>query len=150
MRETELTPAEWGRLRKAFARVPFVHLLGIKLGEAERGAATLYLDARDELGRMEGIMHGGVIASLIDTAAAFAVITLLEPLQTTATADLTVHYLRPVLGGQIRAHARVLRAGRGLVSVAVEVRSDGEELIATALTTYVKRGGSDGAPAPEA
>jgi acyl-CoA thioesterase len=142
MKETELTPVELGRLRKAFASVPFLRLLDIKLGEAERGSATLYLDARDELGRMEGIMHGGAIASLIDTAAAFAVLTLLEPGQKTSTVDLTVHYLHPVLQGRIRARARVLRAGRRLVSVAVEVRADGEALIATALTTYVKRGAS--------
>lgn len=140
MKETE--SAEFEHLRELFARVPFAHLLGIEFVSAERGAATFGLTLRDELTRMEGIMHGGVIASLLDTAAAFAVHTILEPGQRTLTVDLTVHYLRPVLEGRIEARARVLRAGRKLVILAVEVSNADENrhLIATATTTYVKQG----------
>lgn len=141
MNETQLTAAELERLHEAVARIPYARLLGIELIGAERGAATLALNVRDELTRMEGIMHGGAVASLLDTAAAFAVITLLEPGQRTVTVDLTIHYLRPVTRGQVRAHARVLRDGRRLVIVSIEVRDQLDALTATAITTYVKQGG---------
>ena len=139
MKDIELTEAERSRLREAFARVPFICFLGFKLGELNRGAATLELDLRPELTQTEGLMHGGAIASLLDTAAAFAVITLLEPGQKTSTVDLTIHYLRPITSGQITAHARVLRAGKRLVTVAIDVTDQSGTLISTALTTYAKR-----------
>jgi uncharacterized protein (TIGR00369 family) len=140
LKETELTAGELEKLRETFARIPYVRLLGMEFVSAERGAATFALDARDELTRMEGIMHGGAIASLLDTAAAFAVHTLLGPNQRTVTVDLTIHYLRPVLGGRIEARARVLRAGRRLVILTIEVTDDAGELSVTATTTYVKQG----------
>ncbi len=137
MSDEELTVAEINRLREAFASVPFANLLGIRFGAARRGSATLYMNARPELGRMEGIMHGGAIASLIDTASAFAVLSLLTPARRTMTVDLTIHYLRPITHGHAEAHARVLRAGRRLVSVSVDVTAGEGALVATALTTYV-------------
>ena len=146
MSETRLGDAEMERLREALARIPYARLLGIEFVGAERGAATLALNVREELTRMEGILHGGAIASLLDTAAAFAVITLLEPGQRTVTVDLTIHYLRPVTEGEIRAHARVLRAGRRLVIVSIEVRDRTEDLTATAITTYVRQASPSAPP----
>ncbi len=140
MNESRLTDAELERLREIFAGLPYARLLGMELIEAEPGAATCALKARDELTRMESIMHGGAIASLLDTAAAFAVMTLLEPGQRTVTVDLTIHYLRPVTQGEVRAHARVLREGRRLVIVSIEAKDHMDTLIATAITTYVKQG----------
>ena len=138
MKRGELTGAERRRIRDAFKKVPFAHLLGIELGEIERGAATLHLDVRDELKRNNGLMHGGATASLVDTAAAFALLTLLEPHETTTTVDLTIHYLRPLTQGRATAQARVLRFGRRLATVRIDVLDGREAIAVTALTTYVK------------
>src|SRR5947209_8067677 len=114
-------------------------LLGLELAEVARGTAVLSLTVRPELTRMEGIMHGGALASLMDTASAFAVLTLLAPAEQTVTVDLTIHFLRPVSSGRVQARAHVLRAGRRLVTVAIEATNEAEELVATALTTYAIR-----------
>ena len=135
-----LTDDEMERLRESFAQVPYARLLGIEFVGAERGAATCALNIKEELTRMEGLMHGGAIASLLDTAAAFAVLTLLEPGQHTVTVDFTIHYLRPLTEGAIRAQARVLRAGRRLVIVSIEAKDRSGALTATAITTYVRLG----------
>ena len=141
MDERPLNPQELERIHAAFARVPYARLLGIELLGVERGRATLGLDMREELTRMEGILHGGALASLLDTAAAFAVISTLEPGQRTVTVDLTIHYLRPVTtGARLRADARILRAGRRIVIVSIETKDQSDNLIATATTTYVKQG----------
>ncbi|MGB8509960.1 MAG: PaaI family thioesterase [Pyrinomonadaceae bacterium] len=139
MSDTTLTADDLTRLREVFARVPFVRLLGLELRSAERGAATFTLDVREELTRMEGLLHGGVLASLLDTAAACAVHTMLEPGGRTLTVDLTIHYLRPTTDGRITARAHVLREGRRLVILAVEATDEAGALIATAVTTYVKQ-----------
>jgi uncharacterized protein (TIGR00369 family) len=136
--DAPLTPEEEKRIREAFERVPFVHLLKVELGEVRRGAATLYLEVRDELRQNNGVVHGGAIASLIDTAAAFAIITSLEKGQTTTTVDLTIHYLRPLLAGRAIAQARVLRAGRRILTIRVDVLDETQALAATALTSFIR------------
>lgn len=132
---TELSAEELARLRETFARVPYVGLLGFEFVRAERGAATFALEVREELTRMGGILHGGAVVSLLDTAAAFAVHTVIEPDARTVTVDLTVHFLRPASSGRIEAHARVLRRGRRVCILSVEAR-DAAEIIATATMTY--------------
>ncbi|HEX8337993.1 MAG TPA: PaaI family thioesterase [Pyrinomonadaceae bacterium] len=131
----ELPAEELARLRETFARVPYVGLLGFEFVRARRGAATFALEVREELTRMGGILHGGAVVSLLDTAAAFAVHTVIEPEGRTVTVDLTVHFLRPAYSGRIEAHARVLRRGRRLCILSVEAR-DAAEIIATATMTY--------------
>jgi acyl-CoA thioesterase len=138
MTENMLTEAQFNRLREAFDNVPFARLLGIEIGAAEPGTATLHLNVRDELKQNHGVMHGGATASLIDTAAAFAILTILEAGQKTTTVDLTVHYLRPLTEGRLTARARVLRAGRRLIVVSVDLTDDAQLLAATALTTYLR------------
>jgi uncharacterized protein (TIGR00369 family) len=139
MTDDRLTPAQEQRIREAFKAVPFAHFLGITLGTLTRGEATLHLDLRDEMRRNNGIAHGGVVASLADTAAAFATLTLFETDQTTSTTiDLTIHYLRPLLRGQITAHARVLRAGRRIIVISVDIFDEAKVIVATALTSFIK------------
>ena len=133
-----LQPDEERRLRDAFERVPFAHLLGIELGEMRRGEATLHLEVRDELRQNNGVVHGGVLASLMDSAAAFAVLTLLEKDQTSTTVDLTTHYLRPLLKGRATARARVVRAGRRIMVITIDVLDETEAIVATALTSFIR------------
>ena len=138
MSENELDPARVARAREAFASVPYGKLLGLELGEISRGQASIHLEVRDELRQNQGVVHGGAVASLIDTAAAFAVLSQLELDERVTTTDLTIHYLRPISSGRLTATARIVRGGRRLFVLAVEVRSDQAVLLATAVTSYIK------------
>jgi uncharacterized protein (TIGR00369 family) len=138
--ETPLTPEQLSRLREGITRIPYAHLLGINFEDATRGAATLSMSARPELERFGRIMHGGALASLADTASAFAVLSTLEPEKETVTIDLTLHYLRPVSEGKLIARARVVRGGRRVATVSVEIFDESGALVVTALTTYLKLG----------
>ena len=138
MSENELDPARLARARKAFASVPYAKLLGLELGEITRGQATIHLTVRDQLKQNQGVVHGGAIASLIDTAAAFAVVTELDVGERVTTTDLTIHYLRPLRSGRLSATARIVRGGRRLFVLSVEVTNDERALLATAVTSYIK------------
>ena len=138
MSENDLDPARVARAREAFALVPYARLLGLELGEVSSGAVSLHLDVRDELRQNQGVVHGGAVASLIDTAAAFAVLTQLEIGERVTTTDLTIHYLRPASSGRLTAQARIVRSGRRLFVLLVEVTNDQQILVATAVTTYIK------------
>jgi acyl-CoA thioesterase len=138
MSENKLNEARVARIHEAFASVPYAKFLGLELGEMKPGEANLHLEVRDELRQNQGVVHGGAVASLIDTASAFAVVTQLEPNERVTTTDLTIHYLRPVTAGRLTATARTVRAGRRLFVLSVEVIDDQQKLVATAVTSYLK------------
>ena len=138
--DDSLSAAQLQQLREALGRVPFATLLGIELVAAGRGTATLRLPITDDLRQIHGVVHGGAIASLIDTATAFAIVPMLGAEEKFSTVDLTVNYLRPLTRGSATAQARVLRFGRRLITVAADVLDDSGDLSATALSTYSKLG----------
>lgn len=126
------------RIEAAVKNVPFSTLLGIELISAEPGAASMTLPVREELKQNNGVVHGGAIATLIDSVAAFAVIPLLDQTETTTTVDLTISYLRPLLAGTAKASARVLRQGSRVIVLTIEVLDEAGNLAATGLTTYLR------------
>lgn len=138
MNENDLDPARVERAREAFGLVPYAKLLGLELGEVGPGVASVRLEVREDLKQYQGVVHGGAVASLIDTAAAFAVLTQLEINERVTTTDLTIHYLRPANSGRLTATARIVRTGRRLIVLSVEVTNDQEILVATAVTGYIK------------
>ncbi len=138
MTEAKLTAAQLKRIHKALDAVPYAKLLGIEVEEVGLGSATLGLTVRKELTQNHGIVHGGAVASLIDSAMAFAIIPMLAPKERVTTVDLTISYLRPVSGGRMRAAAKVIRAGRRVIVVSAEVFDGEKSLTATSLSTYIK------------
>ena len=138
MKDSQLPDELQRRVEAAFRAVPFAGLLGIELVEIERGAATVALEVRDELKQNNGVVHGGVIASLVDTAAAFVVLPFLDQGKSTTTVDLTIHYLRPLTEGRATATARIVRAGRRILTISAEVLDERQAIAATALATFIR------------
>ncbi len=118
--------------------LPFSKLIGMRLVDLRPDEAVIRIEMRDDLRQPSGVLHGGVTATLIDTAMAFAVRTRLDKSEATATIDLTVHYLRPVTEGAITCTAKVVRAGKRIFTVSAEVHNDQSKLIATGLSTYTR------------
>jgi acyl-CoA thioesterase len=100
--------------------------------------AVIEIEMRDDLKQPSGVLHGGVTATLIDTAMAFAVRTYLTDTEPTATIDLTVHYLRPLVEGKAICTARVVRPGKRVFTVSADVHNEQGKLIATGLSTYTR------------
>lgn len=135
---SEIEESMLEKAQRVFREVPYVKLLGMELLELKSGEAVLRLKMRDELRQPYGVLHGGATASVIDTATAFAIISVLGESEKATTVDLTVHYLRPVTDGAITCTAKVVRAGRRLLTLSAEAVNDEGKLIATALSTYSK------------
>ena len=134
----ELTEAQRKRVEGALDTVPYARLMGIQLEEVAEGRSVLTMSIRDDLKQNHDVVHGGAIASLIDSAMAFAIIPLLAEKERTTTVDLTIHYLRPLTEGVAKSTARVVRAGRRVVVVAAEVVDHNDKLVATAVSTYLR------------
>jgi len=133
-----ITEAHRRAAEETIKTAPFPSMLGLELVDLKYGEATLKLKMRRELEQPYGILHGGATATLIDTAMAFACVTCLADGEKTTTIDLTVHYLRPHNEGEVFCTAKVLRAGRRIMTVSAEVVNEKGKLIATAISSYTK------------
>ena len=134
---------EFPEERRRFAadklnNLPFAKLMGMRLVDIRPNEAVVEIEMRDDLRQPSGVLHGGVTATLIDTAMAFAVRTYLTDTEPTATIDLTVHYLRPHVEGKAICTARVVRPGKRIFTVSAEVHNEDGTLIATGLSTYTR------------
>lgn len=123
---------------KVLHGLPFAKLMGMQLVDLQLDMATIKIDMRDDLRHPGGILHGGVTATLIDTAMAYAVRTRVAPEERTATIDLTVHYLRPHIDGTFACTAKVVRAGKRIFTVSADVYNESGDPIATAISTYTR------------
>jgi len=129
--------------RRQFAKdklnnLPFAKLLGMRLVDISPNEAVVEIEMHEDLQQPSGVLHGGVTATLIDTAMAFAVRTYLTDTEPTATIDLTIHYLRPHLEGKAICTARVVRPGKRIFTVSADVHNEAGKLIATGLSTYTR------------
>jgi uncharacterized protein (TIGR00369 family) len=134
----EITAEQRAFAANALHSLPFSKLIGMRLVDLRPDEAVISIDMRDELRQPTGVLHGGVTATLIDTAMAFAVRTRLTVSETAATVDLTVHYLRPHINGKFTCTAKVVRAGKRIFTVAADVVNEDGQHIATAVSTYTR------------
>jgi acyl-CoA thioesterase len=88
---------------------PFEEYLGIRIEEAADGRALLTMPFKVKLAQGQGLMHGGAVAALADTAVAVAIKSVLREESNFVTTDLSLSFHAPVRGGTVRAKALVER-----------------------------------------
>lgn len=116
----------------------FGELLDVRLEHLEEGACRIRLPFRPALSRGDELVHGGVIATLIDkagTAAAWAYDDI-GPQARGATVALSVNFLSGAAACDLVAQGRVVRRGRSITVADVEVRDDAGKLVAKGPVTY--------------
>jgi uncharacterized protein (TIGR00369 family) len=112
----------------------FIELVGAQAPEADDGTARLVVEVDDRHLNPAGAVHGGMLATLVDTTMGAAVRSAVDE-AAAATSQLTVTYLRPGSTGQLQVTARVSKQGDNLVMCEAEVEQDGETLV-HALATF--------------
>ena len=111
-------------------------LLGFTLDGIEPGRAVFSMEVKPRHKQMQGVVHGGILATLADTTAAIAAYTTVPKGTHIATVELKINFLEPVPGGRIKADARVLRSGRNFVVTECEILNEDGSLAAKALLTF--------------
>ena len=102
--------AGWQRERPGrIVRAPFERLCGIEIVEASGGQARLTMAFRPELAQSQGLLHGGALATLADSAVAIAIMGLLPEGTRYVTRDLELKFHAPVREGTVEARASVTR-----------------------------------------
>ncbi|MBS0857163.1 MULTISPECIES: thioesterase family protein [unclassified Tatumella] len=132
--------------------MPFNRALGLKLEHLDDQQAILTLENAPSLvgNALQNILHGGVIASVLDVAAGLVCVNhaltrqdmiseeeLRQRISRMGTIDLRVDYLRPGRGEKFIATAQLLRAGNKVAVGRVELHNQQQDYIATATATYL-------------
>jgi len=120
---------------------PAVRTLGIEPVEAEPGRVTFTLDPDEWHLNPFAIVHGGVLAALLDTAMGCAVHSLLPPAVGYVTGELSVRFLRPALlsGGPLSCTGEVVHQGRTTMVTSGRVVDADDRVIALAGATCLVR-----------
>ncbi|NEK56970.1 PaaI family thioesterase [Geodermatophilus sabuli] len=113
----------------------FAERLGAEVAGADDGGARIEFTVTEEHLNPAGTLHGGVLATLVDTAMGQAVRSTTDEGEVPATSQLTVTYLRPGRPGRLVVTARVRTRGEHLTVCEAEVEQDGRAL-AHALATF--------------
>jgi acyl-CoA thioesterase len=115
---------------------PFERFLNMKIVQAEDGRAVLTMPFTLDLAQGAGLMHGGALVSLADTAVVMAIKSIIPPLSHFATIQLESKFIAPVKQGVVTARARVVdREGRTLKGQA-EVYDEDERVVMEFSSTF--------------
>jgi uncharacterized protein (TIGR00369 family) len=111
---------------------PLHRQMGIGPAVAGDPAAGLTFQVTEPLVNLSGMLHGGLVATALDVAAAYAIFPTLADHEVVLTNSLSIAYLRPApLGAVVLARAEVLRRGRATAFLRSEVSIEGRT-VATA------------------
>lgn len=139
-------------LSKIFSELPFNRMIGLRMGDIHQDYVTMSFDMKPELigNIFYGILHGGVISSVLDMAGGVAVMVaaahkrkektleeLSSILSRSSTVNLHIDYIRPGKGEFFTAKASVIHAGNKISFARMELFNNESTLIANGTGTYL-------------
>lgn len=127
------------RMAKVIANMPFTKHLAMELDEGGDGWARVRMHYQDENSTAGKALHGGAIASLIDTTGAMAAWTtsqIATPAYFGSTVGVNVNYLSGAIGEDILAEGRVLKRGKEIIYSDVRVTNEAGKLLAQGTVVY--------------
>lgn len=119
-------------LRTRIAASPFHTWAGIEVVDASPGRVSVAMDVGDRHVNLQGLVHGGMIAILADTACGLAIRSAIEPGRLHITTDLDVHFLSPAGPGRLLGHGTAVKVGRSLAFAEASVEDAEGTLLAKA------------------
>ncbi len=116
-------------MKKWISCAPFEKLLNMEIIEAENGKATLKMPFYIQYAQGAGLMHGGALVALADTAVVMAIKSILEKGTHFATIEMNAKFLKPVIKGYVTANAEIYeKDGRILKGKADLYNDEGEKV----------------------
>lgn len=147
-----MQPEVLQELTQIFSEIPFNSMLGLNVDAIDEDKIIMSFHMKPELigNFLHGILHGGVISSVIDMAGGVAAIAsavrkqeyksmdeMKKILGKASTVNLHINYIYPGKGKHFSATASVLRSGNKVCFTRTELRNEDNQLIATGAGTYL-------------
>jgi uncharacterized protein (TIGR00369 family) len=134
MTEREFSPEA---IRERLLAIPAVQTFGYRLEELSHGRAVLVAPYETRLDGIFECFHGGLLATLADSAGGAAVLTVTGAGTATTTTDLSIRFLAPCRT-DARATARIIKAGRTLIIAEIDVHDLEGRHVAVSQATYMR------------
>ncbi len=132
----KLSKADKARVAERLRHSNPTNYFGFQLVKAERGRAVFRMPVLDLHKQIHRVVHGGVLATLADTAGGFAAFLAAPSGSRVVTIEMKINFLEAVEHGEIKADARVLRQGRTTSVVDCDVTDQDGRLVSKALMTF--------------
>jgi uncharacterized protein (TIGR00369 family) len=131
------------RLREALYRSAFHSWVGISVVSASAGDVLVAFDAAPDHLNLQGLVHGGMLAILADTACGLSIRSAMEAGRLHVTTDLDIHYLSPARPGRLYGRGRAIKVGRSLAFAEASIEDGEGKLLARAQSRF-SVGGAEG------
>ncbi len=133
-----INPEYVTRLRAWVLEATYTQLIGMEFGGIDIDSASITLDI-DKQRHLQpyGIVHGGVLATLIDTATFWAAFMRVPDDAGLVNIDLKLNYLQPAIAGRLTAEGRCIRPGRTLSYAEAHIYDDQGVLLAHGTSTLM-------------
>jgi uncharacterized protein (TIGR00369 family) len=113
-----------GRIARSFAKQGIMGTIGATLLRVDPGEVEIALPIAPAVSQQHGFAHAGAVATIADSAAGYAALTLMPPSVGVLTAEFKINLMAPAAGERLVATGRVVRAGRTLTVAQAEVMAE--------------------------
>lgn len=117
--------------------MPFYRTMGIRLTRLGWGGSEIRMKVGKGLTQNAGFAHGGVSASLIDSAVGLALCTMIGMGNAITTIDFQVNFLAPTKPGLLTARGRIIHKGKRIAVGDAEVTDQDGRLVSKGTATYM-------------
>ena len=133
----ELDPKQIERLLQRIRKIPIMTTLELEVAELKAGYCELKAPRRRSYDGIFNSFHGGLLMTVADSAAAFALMTLTGPEAEMTTTDMNIRFLAPCLT-DLTVRATVIKLGRTLSPMAVDLYDETKKDLAVAQVNYFR------------
>ena len=120
-------------------RIPIVETLSVEILTLAKGFCITRVPRHNKYDGVFESFHGGLLMTVADSTACFAIFTETGPNVRLTTTDMNIRFLAPCFS-DITAHARVIKMGKTLCPVAIDLYDTQKTHIAVAQVTYILLG----------
>lgn len=124
------------RILSRIAKIPIMDTLELEVTDIKAGYCELTAPRRNKYDGIFNSFHGGLLMTVADSAAAFALMTLTGPEANMTTTDMNIRFLAPCLT-DLTARAKVIKFGRTLSPMAVDLYDANNKHVAIAQANYI-------------
>lgn len=137
MSESRLNPKYIQVISEAVNQSPYFSLLSMKIKDLEWGSSILEVELGEKHLQPFGYVHGGVIASVMDATAFWAVFPQVKDEMGLTTVEIKVNYLAPIQKGKLVAKGRCIKMGKTLALGDATIYDEKGNLIAHGTATMM-------------
>lgn len=139
-----MNQARLDQLTSMFYASPIVHTLGMHITFDEHAHAIVSMPCNPNVYHGGGFVQGGIYAVLMDAAGWFTAAARQEQNVWMVTSEMSIHFLAPIRDTDLRAEARIIKAGRRQDVCEMRLYNAEDKLVGHATGTFVQAPAEDG------